>query len=256
VPARIGTRSPLIFRPFAHTFRPKITDFGVTKCVAGDGEAPGLRGSTVTGELLGTPQYMAPEQATGLRQAVGPAADVYALGAILYELLTGRPSFTGETPLDTVLQVDSCYSTWVGQLDMQTDAIRPEQDRIHWTLCRYRIPSSNGSGFLDFRQRATARQGMTDESMPADDWPGSLELAAAGLPLGSARHCRAGQWSTLRGHERGRALNRPLPVSTSGNLLIHGSGVALEFTEACNVRTRCSCQTGVCDTCECGLIDI
>ena len=76
---------------------PKITDFGLAKKLD---EA----GQTVPGVVMGTPSYMAPEQAEGT-QEVGPLADVYALGAILYECLTGRPPFKAATKLDTIVQV-------------------------------------------------------------------------------------------------------------------------------------------------------
>jgi hypothetical protein len=78
---------------------PKITDFGLAKQVEG---GPGL---TQTNAILGTPSYVAPEQAGGQGKRVGPAADTYALGAILYELLTGRPPFKAATPLDTLWEV-------------------------------------------------------------------------------------------------------------------------------------------------------
>jgi serine/threonine-protein kinase len=80
-------------------FLPKITDFGLAK------RLDGLPGQTRSGAIVGTPSYMAPEQASGKGKEVGPAADVYALGAILYECLTGRPPFKAATLLDTLAQV-------------------------------------------------------------------------------------------------------------------------------------------------------
>jgi serine/threonine protein kinase len=79
----------------------KITDFGLAKQLDQD------LGQTQTGAILGTPSYMAPEQAAGLGHAIGPRTDVYALGAILYELLTGRAPFRGVSVLATLEQVRS-----------------------------------------------------------------------------------------------------------------------------------------------------
>ncbi len=78
---------------------PQVTDFGLAKRLGGDS------GQTRTGAVLGTPSYMAPEQAAGKIKDLGPWTDVYGLGAVLYELLTGRPPFRSETPMDTVMQV-------------------------------------------------------------------------------------------------------------------------------------------------------
>ncbi|HEY4261073.1 MAG TPA: serine/threonine-protein kinase [Schlesneria sp.] len=78
---------------------PMVTDFGLAKAFDTDG------GATRTGAILGTPSYMSPEQASGRNALVGVRSDVYSLGAMLYEMLSGRPPFKEENPLDTLVQV-------------------------------------------------------------------------------------------------------------------------------------------------------
>ncbi len=101
---------------------PKITDFGLAKMLD---EASG---QTQSGAVLGTPSYMAPEQAGGKGKEVGPAADVYALGAILYDCLTGRPPFKGATALDTVLLV-------LSEEPIPPSRLQPKVPRDLETLC-------------------------------------------------------------------------------------------------------------------------
>jgi tRNA A-37 threonylcarbamoyl transferase component Bud32 len=100
---------------------PKVTDFGLAKKLD---EA----GQTASNAIMGTPSYMAPEQAGGRSKAVGPAADVYALGAILYELLTGRPPFKAATMVDTLMQV-------VADEPVPPSRLQPTTPRDLETIC-------------------------------------------------------------------------------------------------------------------------
>jgi serine/threonine protein kinase len=101
---------------------PKITDFGLAK------RLDHSSGQTRSGAIVGTPSYMAPEQAQGRSKMAGPTADVYALGAMLYECLTGRPPFKAETALDTLLQV-------LNQEPMAPRRLQPKVPRDLDTIC-------------------------------------------------------------------------------------------------------------------------
>jgi serine/threonine protein kinase len=107
------------------TVTPKITDFGLAKLVK---EQPTDRNLTEPGQALGTPSYMAPEQAWGKVDTVGPAADVYSLGAILYELVTAKPPFEGETPTETILQL-------LSQEPVPPTRLRPALPQDLETIC-------------------------------------------------------------------------------------------------------------------------
>jgi eukaryotic-like serine/threonine-protein kinase len=118
----LSGRAPTDHHSPLTSHQPKITDFGLAKRMEMGS------GHTKTGDLVGTPCYMAPEQATGKSEQIGPLADVYALGAILYELLTARPPFRGNTPWETVEQL-------LHQEPVKPRSLQPAVPRDLETIC-------------------------------------------------------------------------------------------------------------------------
>ena len=101
---------------------PKVTDFGLARRLEQDS------GLTRTGAVMGTPSYMPPEQASGKTNEVGPLADVYSIGAMLYCLLTGRPPFQAASPIDTLMQV-------MEKEPVSVSTLNPEIQRDLETIC-------------------------------------------------------------------------------------------------------------------------
>ncbi len=124
-------------------YQPRITDFGLAKRVEGGSDL------TDTGQVLGTPSYMPPEQASGKLDQIKETADVYALGAILYTLLAGRPPFQADNPLDTLMQV-------LEQEPVSPRQLNPKVPRDVETICLKCLEKES-------HRRYTSAQQLSDE---------------------------------------------------------------------------------------------
>jgi tetratricopeptide (TPR) repeat protein len=183
---------------------PKVTDFGLARRLDEDGQ-------TRTGDVMGTPSYMAPEQAHGKVHEIGPPADIYALGVILYECLTGRPPFRGATLLETLEQVRSAEP--VGPRRLQ-----PSVPRDLETICLKCLDK-------DPRKRYASATELADD----------LRRFLASEPI-KARPATRGEraWKWARRRPAVAALSAALVIT----LVAGFAGITAKYLEAENLRQK------------------
>jgi WD40 repeat protein/serine/threonine protein kinase len=153
-----GTRSERAGKLPLSAFTPKVADFGLAKPIH-DSLLAGDSTLTRVGAVVGTASYMAPEQASGRNRAIGPGADIYSLGAILYELLTARPPFQGESDVDTLLLVQA-------EEVIAPSRLRPKVPRDLETIC------------VRCLEKEPSRRSSTAHALHED-----LQLFLAGKPI-------------------------------------------------------------------------
>ena len=183
---------------------PKITDFGLAKRLDEDD------GQTYSGQVMGSPSFMAPEQARGGGREVGPAADIYSLGAILYEMISGRPPFKGGSPLETLHQV-------LHVEPVPPSKLRPGLSRDLETIC------------LKTLSKEPAQRYATADQLASD-----LDRFLAGAPIAARRTLaieRAWKWTR----------REPAAASLVGLVAVAvlvAVGVGLRTADASKVRAR------------------
>jgi serine/threonine-protein kinase len=185
---------------------PKITDFGLARRVAGGAEL------TVSGARVGTPSYMAPEQAQGKSSAIGPAVDIYALGAILYEILTGRPPFRAETATETQRQVIEEEPAAPSRLNAKV----PRDLETICLKCLHKAPARRYASaadlaadlgrFLEGKPIRARRVGALERGVKWARRRPAAALLVAALLVGSAAAVGVGVW--LRQKEEANRADR------------------------------------------------
>jgi serine/threonine protein kinase len=197
--------------------RPNVADFGLARAIGGDSSL------TQSGTILGTPSYMAPEQATGARGGATTAADVFSLGAILYALITGRPPFKAPTPIERLRQV-------INDEPPAPRVLHPKVDRDLEAVCLKCLRKEPHDRYGSANELAAAPQLEVDLELD----PGSL-IARANFYLEAQEYRRAVadyEEALARDPNQPEACRRLARLLTTGPLPLRNPSRAADLVHA------------------------